>query len=53
MQGFGGGNLRERVHLEDISVDDRVFFFEMDLKVLGLEGVELIWLRTGIGGELL
>jgi len=24
MQGFGGGNLRERVHLEDLGIDRRI-----------------------------
>jgi len=54
MQGFGGGDLREREHLEDPGVDGRTIlswiFRKWDVGVW----TGLIWLRIGTcGGRLL
>jgi hypothetical protein len=50
IQGFGGGNLREREHLEDPGVDGRIIlrwiFRKWDVGVW----TGLIWLRIGTGG---
>jgi hypothetical protein len=50
IQGFGGGNLRRRDHLEHLSVDGRIIlkwiFKKRDRKVW----TGLIWLRIGTGG---
>ena len=51
--GFSWGNLRERDHLEDPSVDGRIVLrcIIKNWDVGALAG--LIWLRIGIGGGLL
>jgi hypothetical protein len=52
MQDFGGKNLAERDHLEDLYVDGRI----LKLLVKKFDGISLngvTWLRTGIrGGNL-
>ena len=51
--GFSWGNLRERDHLEDPSVDGRIVlrWIFKNLDVGAWTG--LIWLRIGIGGGFL
>jgi hypothetical protein len=50
IQGFGGGNLRERDHLGDPDIDGknivRRIFRQLDVGVW----TGLIWLRIGAGG---
>jgi len=50
MKDFGGGNLRESDHLEDLSVDGRIIvrwvFWKWDIGVWTGSS----WLRIGTGG---
>jgi len=49
VQGFGGGNLRERDHLGDLGVDGRILrsiFRNLDVGVWTGSS----WLRIGTGG---
>jgi hypothetical protein len=50
IQGFGGGNLRERNHLEDLGVDGRIIlryiFRQWDVRAWSGS----IWLRIGTDG---
>ena len=47
---FGGGNLRERDHLEDPGIDGRIILRWIFRKGVGRAWIGLIWLRTGPGG---
>ena len=49
---FWWGNLRERSHLEDPSIDVTIIFKWMLKKWEGA-GTRLIWFRIGAGGGLL
>jgi hypothetical protein len=53
IQGFGGGNLRERDHLEAPGIDGRIIlrwiFRKWDVRVWSGSR----WLRTGTGGGYL
>jgi hypothetical protein len=51
--GFGGGNLRERDHLEDLGVDGRIILRWIFRKWVSGARTGMIWLRIGIGGGLL
>jgi len=50
IQGFGGGNVWERDHVEDPGVDARIILRWNFKKWDGLAWTGLIWLRTGTGG---
>jgi hypothetical protein len=49
IQAFGGGNLRERDHLEDPGVYERIIV----RWIFSRAWMGLIWLRIGTGGRLL
>ena len=51
IQGFGGGNLRERDHLEDSGVDGRIILRWIFMKWEEREWTGLTWLRIGTGVE--
>jgi hypothetical protein len=53
IQGFGGGNIRERDHLEDLGVDGRIILRRIFKKLDGVAQTALIWLGIGIGSGLL
>jgi hypothetical protein len=50
IQGFGGGNLRERDHLEDQGVDVRIILRWNFRKWVGA-WTGLIWLKIGTGAD--
>ena len=50
--GFWWGNLRERDHLESLSIDGRVVLKWILRKSVGRARTELSWLRIGIDGGL-
>jgi len=50
-QGFLWGNLMERDHLEDPSIDERIIFRWSEVGWVGGAWPGLIWLRVGTGGE--
>jgi len=53
IRGFGGGNLREREHLEDPDDDGRIILRRIFRKWFGGVWTGLIWLRRGtVGGHL-
>ena len=53
IQGFGGGNLRERGYLEDPGVDGRIILIWIFRKWGVGAWIGSIWLRIGIcGGHL-
>ena len=45
--GFGGGNLRERGHLDDTGVDGRIIL-KMDIQEMECGGMD--WFRIGTDG---
>ena len=53
IQGFGGGNLRERDHFEDLGVDGPMIRKWISKKWDWITWAGLIWLRIGTGGGLL
>ena len=53
IQGFNGGNLRERDHWEDPGVDARIILRWIFMKWDGGTWPGLIWLRIGARGGLL
>jgi len=48
--GFCWGDLKERHHLKDVSVDERIILKWMFKNWVGQSWTELIWLRSGAGG---
>jgi len=48
--GFCWGDLKERHHLKDVSVDERIILKWIFKKWVGESRTELIWLRSGSGG---
>jgi hypothetical protein len=52
IQAFGGGNLRERDHLEDLRLDRRIILKYIFKKLDGA-WTRLMWLRIGTSGGLL
>jgi hypothetical protein len=53
VQGFGGGNIKERDHLEDQGVERRKILKWVFKKWDGEAWIGLFWLRIGTVGELL
>jgi hypothetical protein len=53
IQGFGEGDLRERDHLEDPGVDERMILEWIFKKGDGETWTGLVWLRIGTGDGLL
>ena len=53
LQGFGGGHLRERNHLEDLGLDGRILLKLIFKKCDEEACTELISLSIDIGGERL
>jgi hypothetical protein len=49
--GFWWGNLRERVHLENASVDGRIILRWILIEQDVGSWIGLIWLRRGTGGR--
>ena len=52
-QGFGGGGLMERGHLEDLDIDVRIILKGIFKKRVGEAWSGFIWLRIGKVGEVL
>jgi len=50
MQSFGGGNLRERDHLGDPGVDERIILICILRECYVEVWTGLIWFRIGTGG---
>jgi hypothetical protein len=53
IQGFGGGDLMERDHFEDIGIDGRIILRWIFKKWDGEAWTGLTWLRIRILGRLL
>jgi hypothetical protein len=49
----GGGNLRERVHFEDIGIDGRIILKLISKKSVGSSWIGFMWPRIGTSGGLL
>jgi hypothetical protein len=54
IQACGGGNLRDKDHLEDLDIDERTIFKKYNFHKWDRRAwTGLVWLRTGTGGGLL
>jgi hypothetical protein len=51
IQGFGGGDLIERDHLEDLGIDGSIILKWIFKKWDRKAWTGLLWLRTGTGGR--